>query len=159
MTLNDSRMGPEAEEGQEVWNQRNHTHKEDFKARGGEIFRESKEVFMFLAIAVENKQHPKNQNDYRVWYLEIDANGQVVGVGVKTKQEMVENLFENYRKTGKSNWRAFQKGAEKSSPVEIFDFVSMNMHENTHFGNLPTLSEFQTVLDTLQSRLELRSIA
>ncbi len=114
---------------------------------------------MFLAIAVETKQHPKNQNDYRVWYLEIDSSGQVINVGVKTKHELVETLFENYRKTGKSNWRAFQKGAEKSTPIEIFDFVSMNMNENTHFGNLPTLSEFQTVLDTLQSRLELRSIA
>jgi len=114
---------------------------------------------MNLAIAVESKQHPKSQNDYRVWHLEIDECGQVVGVGVKTKQEMVENLFENYRKTGKSNWRAFQKGAERSTPVEIFDFVSMNMHENTHFGNLPSLSEFQNVLDTLQSRLEFRSIA
>ncbi len=114
---------------------------------------------MNLAIAVESKQHPKNQNDYRVWYLEIDECGQVVGVGVKSKQEMVENLFENYLKTGKSNWRAFQKNAERSTPVEIFDFVSMNMHENTHFGNLPSLSEFQNVLDTLQSRLEFRSIA
>ena len=114
---------------------------------------------MNLAVAVESKQHPKNQNDYRVWYLEIDECGQVVGVGVKSKQEMVENLFENYRKTGKSNWRAFQKSAERSTPVEIFDFVSMNMHDNTHFGNLPSLSEFQNVLDTLQSRLEFRSIA
>lgn len=114
---------------------------------------------MFLAIAVESKQHPKSQNDYRVWYLEVDAWGQVVNVGVKSKEEMVKNLFENYRRNGKSNWRAFQKGAEKSTPVEIFDFVSMNMHENTHFGTLPNLSEFQTVLDALQSRLELRSIA
>lgn len=114
---------------------------------------------MYLAIAVETKQHPRSQNDYRVWYLEIDEGGQVVGVGVRSKQEMVEDLFKNYRKSGKSNWRAFQKGSERSTPVEIFDFVSMNMHENTHFGNLPSLSEFQTVLDTLQSRLELRSIA
>ncbi len=114
---------------------------------------------MFLAIAVESKQHPKQQQDYRVWYLEVDEAGQVVGVGVKSKQELVEHLFESYRRTGKSNWRAFRKGAEKSTPIEIFDFVSMNMHENTHFGNLPTISEFQTVLDTLQSRLELRSIA
>lgn len=114
---------------------------------------------MFLAIAVETRQHPKNQNDYRVWYLEIDSCGQVVSVGVKSKNEMVENLFANYKRSGKSNWRAFQKGAEKSTPIEIFDFVSMNMHENTHFGTLPSLNEFQTVLDTLQSRLELRSIA
>lgn len=114
---------------------------------------------MFLAIAVESRQHPKHQQDYRVWYLEIDEAGQVVGVGVKSKQELVEHLFEGYRKTGKSNWRAFQKGAEKSTPIEIFDFVSMNMHDNTHFGNLPSLNEFQHVLDTLQSRLEFRSIA
>lgn len=114
---------------------------------------------MYLAIAVETKQHPRSQNDYRVWYLEIDEGGQVVGVGVRSKQEMVEDLFKNYRKSGRSNWRAFQKGSERSTPVEIFDFASMNMHENTHFGHLPSLSEFQTVLDTLQSRLELRSIA
>lgn len=114
---------------------------------------------MFLAIAVETKQHPKNQSDYRVWYLEIDDCGQVVGVGAKSKQELIEHLFENYRKTGKSNWRAFCKGAEKSTPIEIFDFVSMNMHDNTHFGELPTLAEFQAVLDALQSRLEFRSIA
>lgn len=152
-------MVPEAEGIQELkFSGNTHTGKIR-KQDAEEFFPESKEVLMFLAIAVENKQHPKNQNDYRVWYLEIDTSGQVVGVGVKTKQEMVENLFENYRRTSKSNWRAFQKGAEKSTPVEIFDFVSMNMHENTHFGNLPTLSEFQSVLDTLQSRLELRSIA
>ncbi|HXH75857.1 MAG TPA: hypothetical protein VNJ08_12870 [Bacteriovoracaceae bacterium] len=114
---------------------------------------------MNLAIAVESKQHPRSQNEYRVWYLEIDRMGQVVGVGVKSKTQLVEHLFENYRKSGKSNWRAFKKGEERSSPIEIFDFVSMNLHENTHFGNLPSLSEFQTVLDTLQSRLELRSIA
>lgn len=114
---------------------------------------------MFLAIATETKQHPKNHNDYRVWYLEIDDCGQVVGVGVKSKTELVENLFANYKKTGKSNWRAFRKGAERSTPIEIFDFVSMNMHENTHFGELPSLQEFQQVLDTLQSRLEFRSIA
>ena len=114
---------------------------------------------MYLAIAVENKQHPRNQNDYRVWYLEIDQTGQVVGVGVKSKQQLVENLFAGYRKTGKSNWRAFTKDAERSTPIEIFDFVSMNLHENTHFGRLPSLSEFQTVLDALQSRFELRSIA
>ncbi len=114
---------------------------------------------MFLAIAVESKLHPNHQNDYRVWYLEIDSSGQVIGVGVKTKKELVENLFENYRQHGKTNWRAFRKDQERSTPIEIFDFVSMNMHENTHFGQLPSLAEFQTVLNTLQSRLELRSIA
>ena len=114
---------------------------------------------MFLAIAVEPKQHPKNHNNYRVWYLEIDDRGQVVGLGAKSKEEVVESLFENFKGSSKSNWRAFKKEAESSTPIEIFDFVSMNMHENTHFGNLPTLSEFQIVLDSLHNRLEFRSIA
>jgi len=114
---------------------------------------------MYLAIAVESKQHPKHQSEYRVWYLDVDAAGHVVGVGVKSKKQVIESLFQNYRQIGKSNWRAFRKGAEKSTPVDLLDFASMNILENTHFGNLPSLNEFQSVLDTLQSRLELRSIA
>jgi hypothetical protein len=123
------------------------------------LFGRDKEGPMYLAIAVENKQHPRHYDDYRVWYLEINQSGDVVGVGVKNKKTLVESLFENYKKTGKSNWRAFQKDAEQSTPIEIFDFVSKNTNQNTHFGNLPNLSEFQKVLDSLQSRLEFRSIA
>lgn len=114
---------------------------------------------MNLAIAVETKQHPQHRQDYRVWFLELDQGGRVVGVGVKTRQEMIEDLFESYRRTGQSNWRAFCKGAERSKPVEAADFIAMNMHENTHFGELPTLSEFQGVLDMLQTQFEIRSIA
>ncbi|HLW57039.1 MAG TPA: hypothetical protein VKY27_06615 [Bacteriovoracaceae bacterium] len=114
---------------------------------------------MYLAIAVETKNHPKSQNDYRVWYLEIDERGQVIGVGVKSKEELIAHIFDCMKKFGKSLWRAFLKDHETSTPIEIYDFVSMNMYENTHFGNLPTLSEFQQVLDSLESRIELRSIA
>lgn len=154
--MREGRSPPQLQDG--VQGHLHSSHTPDFHS-GRDGNQRDKEGSMKLAIAVESKQHPQNQNDYRVWFLEIDDNGHVVSVGVKTKQELVEDLFECYRRTGKSNWRAFQKGAEKSSPIEIFDFVSMNMHENTHFGNLPTLSEFQSVLDALQSRLELRSIA
>ena len=114
---------------------------------------------MNLAIAVETLQHPQHRQEYRVWFLELDAAGTVVGMGVKTRQQLIESLFESYRKTGQSNWRAFRKGADRSSPGEVSDFVAMNMHENTHFGELPTLSEFQGVLDALHSQLEIRSIA
>ena len=114
---------------------------------------------MNLAIAVETKQHPKNQEEYRVWYLEVDGAGNVVGVGVKSKTELIQSLFESYRKSGQSNWRAFCKDSEKSRPIEMADFIGMNMFENTHFGNLPTLQEFQGVLDSLCAQLEIRSIA
>lgn len=114
---------------------------------------------MYLAIAVETKNHPRGQNDYRVWYLEIDQRGQVIGVGVKSKDELITHIFECMKKYGRSLWRAFLKDQESSTPIEIYDFVSINMFENTHFGNLPSLSEFQKVLDTLESRIELRSIA
>ena len=114
---------------------------------------------MYLAIAVENKQHPQHRQEYRVWYLELDHASNIVAMGVKTRQELIESLFSSYRQTGQSNWRAFCKDAERSRPIEIADFIAMNMHENTHFGNLPTLSEFQSVLDALNSQLEVRSIA
>jgi hypothetical protein len=114
---------------------------------------------MFMAIAVESARHPLNRGDYKVWYLEIDTAGNVVGIGVMKREEMVQNLFNNYQKTGKSNWRAFTKGAEESTPIEVYDFISQNMHENTHFGNLPTLAEFQATLNRLETSLELRAIA
>lgn len=114
---------------------------------------------MFMAIAVETFKHPEKRSDYRIWYLKINKFKEVVGVGVKSKKELIENLFEHYRLTGKSNWRVFKKHDESSSPIEIYDFISQNMHENTHFGNLPTLEEFQGTLNALQMKLELRSIA
>lgn len=115
---------------------------------------------MFMAIAADTSKHPASRSDYKVWYLEIcDATSEVIGIGVKTREELVGSLFENYRKTGKSNWKAFSKNAESSHEIEIFDFISQNMHENTHFGDLPTLAEFQETLNCLQMNLELRAIA
>lgn len=114
---------------------------------------------MYLAIAVETKQHPQHRQEYRVWYLELDSTGNVVGMGVKSRTELIESLFASIKAQGKSNWRAFCKDSERSRPIEIADFICMNMHENTHFGNLPTLSEFQNVLDSLHGQFEIRSIA
>lgn len=114
---------------------------------------------MFMAIAVETSKHPSKKSHYKVWYLELNSRGDVVGIGVKTREELVKNLFEYYGKHGKSNWRAFQKDKDASTPVEILDFISQNIHENTHFGNLPTLSEFQETLNCLALNMELKAIA
>lgn len=114
---------------------------------------------MFMAIAVETSRHPKNRNQYKVWYLVLDENDDVVGLGVKTKEELIQSLFESYRKTGRSNWRAFRKDCERSREIDLTDFIAQNMHENTHFGNLPTLAEFQETLNRLSLNLELRIVA
>ena len=114
---------------------------------------------MYMAIAAETSKHPARRNDYKVWYLQLNDRQDVIGIGVMNREELVKNLFANYKKTGKSNWRAFKKDAEASTSVEVFDFISQNIHENTHFGNLPSLEEFQETLNCLQMNLELRSIA
>lgn len=114
---------------------------------------------MNMAIACETIKNPKGTSDYKIWYLELDESSRVVGVGVKTKDELINDLFKSVQKSGKSNWRAFKKGAEHSTQIEIIDFISKNIHENTHFGNLSSLSEFQATLESLQMNLELRSIA
>ncbi|PIR59744.1 MAG: hypothetical protein COU68_03945, partial [Candidatus Pacebacteria bacterium CG10_big_fil_rev_8_21_14_0_10_45_6] len=73
---------------------------------------------MYMAIAVELVPTREKRDDYKVWYLEIDTQGRVVGIGVKSKKELIASLFENYRQTGTSSWRAFKKGEEHSSPIE-----------------------------------------
>lgn len=114
---------------------------------------------MYLAVAVETPRNPTQKQNYKVWYLEIGPNGEVRNVGVKTKEELLKSIFDNFKLTKKTNWRCFRKDREKSEPIEIYDFIAMNYAENTHFGNLPTLSEFQGTLDSLKTNLELRSIA
>lgn len=114
---------------------------------------------MNLAVCVEPSSNPAHKNEYKIWYLETNTQGKVIGIGVKTKEELVQNVMENFQKTGKTNWRCFKKEHETSTPIEVFDFIAMNTFENTHFGNLPTLSEFQATLNALESNLELRSIA
>ncbi|MBT3983738.1 MAG: hypothetical protein HOE90_20455 [Bacteriovoracaceae bacterium] len=112
-----------------------------------------------LIIAVQPAKHPKNKEDYKVWYLELCSQKEVVGLGALSKTELIDCVFKNYRAHGKSCFRVFPKGSEKSQPIELIDFLSMSPNENTHFGELPTISEFQGVLDQLKVNLELRSIA
>ncbi len=114
---------------------------------------------MYMAIAVETSKHPLNQDDYKVWYLELSKERYVIGLGVKTKNELVQNVFLNYKKYGKTNWRAFLFDNDESTEIEIFDFIARTMFENTHFGNLPTLNEFQSTLNSLQMNLEFKAIA
>lgn len=114
---------------------------------------------MKLAIAAETSKHPTRKADYKVWYLEMDSRGTVMGMGSVTREELVQDLFKSYQQTGKSNWRAFKKGQDKSTPIELYDFIAMNGQENTHFGNLPTLDQFQETLNQLKANMELRPIA
>jgi hypothetical protein len=114
---------------------------------------------MYMAIAVDTSKHPSKKSQYKIWYLELNGRGDVVGIGVKSRKEMIQNLMDHFGKHGSSNWRAFQKDKEQSTPIEMIDFISQNVHENTHFGNLPTLSEFQETLKCLSMNMELRAIA
>lgn len=114
---------------------------------------------MKMAIAVETFKHPDKKSDYKVWYLNLSPIGEVVGIGVATRKELVQDVFTQYRKSGKSGWRAFCKESDASRPIEVFDFIAQNTCENTHFGNLPTLAEFQETLNHLQMNLELCPVA
>ncbi len=111
---------------------------------------------MYMAIAVEHPKHPSRRDQYHIWYLDLDERGNVVGIGKKTREELIEALFRSYGATGRSNWRAFRKGEEQSTPIEVYDFISQNIFENTHFGELPTLAEFQSTINLLRSRFEMQ---
>ena len=118
-----------------------------------------KEASMYMAIAVQVPGHLSERENYRVWFLKFDEAGKLVHIGAKSREELIQSLFENYRKYGKSNWRAFCKDSEHSTPIEPYDFINLNMYENTHFGTLPTLAEFQATLNTLQEGIDLHQLA
>ncbi len=110
-----------------------------------------------IAVAVDPQS--KNPDNYTIWYIEVGMTGRVKHVGSISKDELVENLFKQYHLSGETTWRVFRKESDKSTPIEITDFMSMNINENTHFGNLPLLNEFQKTLETLQFNLEIKKIA
>jgi hypothetical protein len=114
---------------------------------------------MFMAIAAEAYKHPSRQSDYKVWYLEINDRGDVISLGTKTREELIESIFAGYRKHGQSGWRAFLKGASESTTIDVMDFISQSMFDNTHFGTLPNLAEFQETINALSLNFELRAIA
>lgn len=114
---------------------------------------------MKIAIAVETFKHPEKRSDYKVWYLTLGQHHEIINIGILTREELVQDIFQQYRKNGKSGWRAFCVESERSREIEVFDFIAQNSNENTHFGNLPTLDQFQSTLDHLQMNFEVRSVA
>ena len=64
---------------------------------------------MNLAVCVETSKHPEKKHQYKIWYLELDNQGKVCSIGVKSKDELIKNVLENFQKTGQTNWRCFQK--------------------------------------------------
>ena len=114
---------------------------------------------MYMAIAVQVPKHPRHRDNYKIWYLKFDKRGKIISIGAKSKEELISSLFINYKKHGCSNWRSFNKGNERSTSIEPYDFIDQNIYENTHFGELPTLCEFQDTLNYLQDGVNLEQLA
>jgi len=113
----------------------------------------------YIAIAVETTRETNAKGSYRIWYLELDSQKKIVGIGSKSKEELIQNLFQDYQLEGETKWRALLKDSEETTPIEMYDFISKDSNANTHFGNLPTLSQFQHVLHQLHLNLELKPLA
>ena len=58
-----------------------------------------KEAFMKMAVAVETFKHPERQSDYKIWFLNLGKKGDVIGIGVKTREELIQSLFQEYRES------------------------------------------------------------
>lgn len=113
----------------------------------------------YLIIACENFQSLEGKLDYKVWYLEMGAKGEVFDLKSKKREELIRSLMENHQRYGRSLWRAFLKDREESVSIDLFDFVAKSTDDNTHFGNLPTINELQETLKQLKVRLEIKSLA
>lgn len=106
-----------------------------------------------LVVASEPKKNPTTEFDYRLWYCEINAMGNICSIRTKTCEELIESLFWQKNHLGESFWRVLRKGAENTDEITFSDFISINQFENTHFGNLPTLSEFERSIDVVKYEL------
>ena len=114
---------------------------------------------MKMAIAAEEQFNHDGTPDYRVWFLHLNEDKEVIAIGAKSREELVESIFFNIQQTGTSGWSAMLKNRDRTTEVELYDFITKDPSENTHFGNLPTLEEFQDTLNRLQSNLEIRALA
>ncbi len=110
---------------------------------------------MYLAFAVEVNPHPRHQENYRVWFMRLNKYGKMTNIGIMSKKDLIQALFRSYREKGKSNWMALTKTSSQFSPIELIDFLAMSTHANTHFGELPTIAEFQKVLNQVQDQVSL----
>jgi hypothetical protein len=110
----------------------------------------------FIAIAVEKGAVPQ---EYRVIYLALNEARKVSAISSISRGELVMDVLETFRLKQPSRWRAMLKDQEELAEIGPFDFIAQNMFENTHFGNLPTREELQSVLEQLNLRLETRSAA
>jgi len=112
-------------------------------------------MITFMAIAVEPAKNLQEPENYRVWYLQLNSRKEVIGIAVKARKDLIHQLLHQYKQYGKSLWKAFLLGQSESTIIELFDFISMGQFQNTHFGVLPTIHEFQGTLDRLKSTREL----
>jgi hypothetical protein len=113
----------------------------------------------FLIIASENFTTIEGRTDYKVWYLEMGPKGEVYDLKSKKREELIMSIMENHQRYGRSLWRAFLQNHEESKQIDLYDFISKNTIENTHFGQLPTVHELQETLKHLKVRLEVKSLA
>lgn len=109
---------------------------------------------MKVVIAVDIK---KGSLDYDLWYLEYGKNREIRKVSLISKQELIEELFKDIQSENQGSWKAFVKEKDYPVTIEAFDFIAMNVNENTHFGNLPTIEEFKPVIEDLRSSLTFKS--
>ncbi len=113
----------------------------------------------FLIIACETFTSMEGRADYKVWYLEMGPMGKVFDLKSKKREELIGSIMENHQRYGRSLWRAFLKDHEESIAIDLFDFVGKNTNHNTHFGNLPTVSDLQAVLAHMKIKLEAKALA
>jgi len=109
-------------------------------------------MYTYLIVAVEKESELQYQNDYTLWFLDLDQQKNLCGVGKIKKSELMKNLFEKAHKKTKSVWKVLSKHSNSPRKISLLDFASLNLYENTHLGDLPTLEHFQSVLASLQQQ-------
>lgn len=106
-----------------------------------------------VVLAVDAKKHPKFKCEYHIWYAVFNSEAKLQKFGRYSKDQLIENIFADIRRWGSSSWFALNCHSDQLRPIELIDFLSMENFSNSHFGNLPYISQFDQSLKMAAERI------
>jgi hypothetical protein len=111
-----------------------------------------------MKIVLAYEANNNNPSNYILWYLSFDKNYLLERVSSITKEKLILDLFNIETKKLNEEWFVWDQRLEQPNQIEIIDFIAKNTEDKTHLGKIPSLKEYQDVLDKLDKRVDFKSL-
>lgn len=109
-----------------------------------------------INLVVAYKINQNDKNNYDLWYLEFTSNLKLVGIKKTNKMKLISRLFSQENNDSES-WYSWDQRVEKPKKIEITDFIAKGIYDETHLGDLPSIENYQKLLDSLRLKIDLKN--